>query len=493
MTSLPKQEVFDLRPSDTGPSVERFKLSLFDPIILVVYCHFALYFKLDNNGEAKQTTASVLKEGLEKTLGQARHLCSTLEQDVEGGFSFVKTPETTVKYVVKHLDGPEHPSIDDLEKASFSCRSLGSDLGVWGMDGMLYGENRPESNPYNSPITSGFQLNFIRGGAVFSSHIHHWAGDLVGWSNFIRQLADNCYAISVSRETKSLVKWPPWDPACIDVTRFCKDVPKESLVDGPTVAPKHPAHPDEQQTLLFHLPQSKAGKLKQMAQPSDGSFWASTYDAMCAFVWRCLTRARVPYYKPASLEERAPWFGESVNMRQRFCNPDPPKRMIRNMLVGGFSELFAEPLPTIGEVASLGLGQGTPLSRPASYIRRLTDSVTQSSVEVLLDYISTLKDKQSVSFNLASKPPMSLFVTDHRSSDVTDCDFGFSKPITHRLLMGNCISPNMVLVYPPPRSQKTDGSEGVGTIWSITMEKGIIHTLLEDPEWCEYMEYRGVD
>ena len=492
VSATPKQEVFHLHPSDPSPEEERFKLSLFDPIILVVYCQFTLYFRLDDNAESKQTAASVLKEGLEKTLGQARHLCSTLEYEEEGGFSFVKKPDTTVKYVVKHLDTPDYPSIDDLEKATFSCKSLG-DLSAWSLEGMPYGENLPESNPYNSPITSGFQLNLIRGGAVLSSHIHHWAADLMGWSNFTRQLADNCRAIHVSRQTQSPIEWPSWDPACIDVTRFCKSVPKESLVDGPPVAPRHPDNPDEQQTLLFHLPASKAAKLKQLANPADGSSWVSTYDAMCAFVWRCLTRARVPYYKPASLEERAPWFGESVAMRQRFHNPDPPQRMIRNMLAGGFSELFEEPLPTLGEIAALPAGREASLSVPASYIRRLTDSMTQSRVEALLEYISTLKDQQSVSFNLASKPPLSLFITDHRPADIAGCDFGFMKPITHRFLTGGAVSPNLTLVYPAPHSDKAHGSDDAGTIWAISMEKAVIPTLLEDPEWSEYMEYRGVD
>lgn len=628
-SQAPKEVVHHVHPSgwEADPEEERFKLSLFDPIILVVYCHFALYLRLDDDSpDARDKIARILRQGLARTLSQVRHLCGKLEKDPEGGFSFVKKRETTVKFVVKTLDGPEFPSIDDIEKASFSCSSL-RDLKAfsladreslvpfffprlfscvslfyipfWIVSGIAlrlhrpdgpcfswllcnpqhvrapssaleilppshlhrsllspppthshqiplsglarpqalgrddtkltksgpthrarnhtvpYGEGRPESNPNNSPTISGFQLNFVRGGAVLSSHVHHWATDVVGWSNFARQLADNCRALHAAtsgagvvaadeREEAALlassatVRWPSWDPASIDVSRFTRAAPPaDQLVDGPPVVPRHPGHPREQQALLFHLPRSRAEKIKAMAQPdpaassgsSDMPSWVSTYDAMCAFIWRHLTRARLAYYKP-DLDGPMPWFGESVDMRPRFREPAPtPPRMIRNMLAGAFSEVATHvAMPTVREVSS---GEA-PLSRVAQYIRQMTDSVTQQSVEGLLEYIRTLRDQQSVSFNLMSKPPMSFFVTDHRPADVSSCDFGFGSPLTHRFLTGDDISANMTLVYPATRRSNEPGSDE-GTIWSITMEKDVVPALLKDPEWCEFFEYRGLD
>lgn len=123
----PEEVVYLVRPSgwEADPAEERFKLSLFDPIILVVYCHFALYLRLeDDSAESRVKVARVMRQGLAKTLSQVRHLCGKLEKDPEGGFSFVKKRDTAVKFVVKMLDAPEYPSIDDIEKASFSCSSL---------------------------------------------------------------------------------------------------------------------------------------------------------------------------------------------------------------------------------------------------------------------------------------------------------------------------------------------------------------------------------
>lgn len=381
-----------------------------------------------------------------------------------------------------------------------------------------YGEGRPESNPNNSPTIAGFQLNFVRGGAVFSSHVHHWATDVVGWGNFIRQLADNCRAIHAATSTTTTttttstvdIVFPPWDPACIDVSRFTPDrqPPADSLVDGPAVATRHPGHPAEQQALLFHLPRSRAARLKALAQPAPQQQpqeqqeqqapqqppqpWVSTYDAMCGFVWRHLTRARIPLYRPDP-DSPLPWFGESVDMRGRFRDPTPPRRMIRNMLAGAFSEVNAGlPLPTVRAAAGTATDPPAPLADLALYVRRMTDSVTQRHVEALLSYIATLRDQQSVSFNLMSKPPMSFFVTDHRPADVTACDFGFGAPLAHRFLTGDELSANMTLVYPASRSSHAPDSDE-GTIWSITVEKAIVPALLKDPEWCEFFEYRGID
>lgn len=115
---------------------------------------------------------------------------------------------------------------------------------------MTWGE-RPEADPDRSPVVAAYQVNLIRGGIVFSMHCHHYAGDVTGWNNFTHQLADHCYAICKS------AAFPSWDTACIDASRFVKDLPEDQLVDGPPIPQRHPDHP-EQQAVLFHLPTSRA-------------------------------------------------------------------------------------------------------------------------------------------------------------------------------------------------------------------------------------------
>ncbi|KAK6222668.1 hypothetical protein LQW54_000849 [Pestalotiopsis sp. IQ-011] len=471
---MPSRQVFQLHPSgwEAGPNEERFKVSIIDRTPVTTYTQYVVYFRVDDAD--KDQAVDVLKAGLEKTLSQAKYFCATIEKDPEGGHSFVKKKDTTVKFVFQRLDLPEdeYPSLDEVEAAYFSARSLG-DANIWGM---TWGE-RPEADPDCSPVVAAYQVNLIKGGIVFSMHCHHYAGDVMGWNNFTHQLADNCYAICKSTPS------PSWDPACIDASRFVKDLPEDQLVDGPPTPQRHPDHP-EQQAVLFHLPTSKADELKRRALPEEsGSQWISMYDAMCAYIWRLLTRTRAEFYKP-DLSQKLYW-GEAINMRPRLHNPPVPERMMRAIVAGGFSDSHPETAMTIGEVI-----EGASLYKMASYIRSLTESCTEKHLEGLVDLIASIRDKRSISLRVDAHPPMSMFVTDHRSGDVTSFDFGFAKPITYRFLWGESITAGLILIYAPLRPSPNPDE---GCMFTVTMEKDLVPKLREDPEWSEFFEYRGVD
>lgn len=381
-----------------------------------------------------------------------------------------------MKFVVKSHD---YPSLRSLEEAHFACKAMG-DLSLWSANPwMTWGEGKPAADPDHAAVVAAYQANFVPGGLVFSMHSHHYASDVMGWSNFTRQLAENCHAVYNG------TSFPPWDPACIDASRFTRYVPESARVDGPPATPRHPGHP-EQQALLFHLPRSKAAVLKKAASPEDGSRWISTYDAMCAFLWRQISRVRLDFHSPTLSSH--PYFGEAVNMRPRIHNPKPPERMMRNVLCGAFGDTAPVARPTLAEV--IAPEDEYPLSKLAGYIRRLTESCTQDHMEALIEAIAPIRDKRSISLRVDALPPMSIWVTDHRPADVSGMDFGFSRPITHRHLWGEHLSAGLVLVY-PPRSSPSDLDEGF--IFTITVEKELVSKLIQEPEWAEYFEYRGID
>ncbi|KAK1988360.1 transferase [Colletotrichum cereale] len=474
---MSSRQVFQLRPSgwEQDPDEERFKLSTIDPTPNCAYNHYALFFRLEDSDKSR--AVDILKAGLERTLSQARYLCGTIEKDVEGSYCFVKRKDSTVQFVVHQLDPlGNHPSLDDIERSHFSGQSL-QDVNLWGVPGLTWGEDSPEANPDRSPVVAAYQLNLLQGGLLFSIHNHHYSCDLMGWSNFTRQLAENCYAITNS------TSFPPWNPANIDVSRFTKSLPADSLVEGPPIAPKHPGHP-EQQVVLFHLPKSKAEELKKLATLEDpASPWISTYDAMCAYVWRMLSKTRAPLYKPDP--SAALWWGEAVNMRPRLHNPPVPERMMRNAVAGAFSDMAPVSPLTAKEIIS-----DAPLSKLAGYIRALTESCNEEHLQRLIDFIAPIRDKRTISLRVDSHPPMSMFVTDHRAADVSSFDFGFAKPITYRHLWGNLVTAGVVLIYAPIKSL-INKDEGV--TFAITMEKDLVPKLMESSEWTDYFEYRGID
>ncbi|KAM0523263.1 hypothetical protein ACHAPE_001758 [Trichoderma viride] len=392
----------------------------------MAYNNYALFFRMDD--AMKPRAVEIMKEGLARTISQARHLCCTIEKDdteIGTGYSLVKKKDSTVGLFVQWLDAPEdtdkYPSIDDIEKANFSAVPLG-DLKLWSVEPMTYGE-KPEAHPDASPIVSAFKMNFVR------------------------------------------VKKEP-----------CED----QKVDGPPAPERHPDHV-QGVALLFHLPKSKAAELKKLASPTDGT-WISTYDAFTAFIWRCITRVRAPVFNPDPASKI--FFGEGIDMRRRFRNPAVPPRIRGNVMFAALSPTALVEQPTVAELIS-----EWPLSRVARYVRQMTDSVTQESLDKTLEMVAIVCDKTSLNIRPDSLPPMSALFTDHRDAYMASTDFGFATPITHRHLTDR-ITEGLVIIYPPRR---LDPESDEGSEFSFFYEKRLAQTLIEDSEFGKYFEYRGVD
>ncbi|KAK1838808.1 acyl transferase [Colletotrichum chrysophilum] len=474
---MAKQQIYHLRPCgwENDPEEEKFKVSTLDYLTAQVYCNYAVFFRLLD--EAKPRVVEILKAGLERTLAQARHMNGSIEKDPEGGHSFTKRKDSIVAFHVQWLDDPsdatKYPSFDDIHQANYNAVILG-DQRLWSVQPMTYGE-KPEAYPDNSPVISAFKANFVRGGLVFNMHNHHYANDVMGWAGFTHQLAENCYAIVHG------TPFPSWDPACNDLSRLTKpDPPEELRVSGRPPPERHPGHKGGVD-LLYHLPKSKASKLKELAKPKDGT-WISTYDAFAAFLWRHTVRVRAPTFK-TDPDSKIFWC-EPVDMRRRMHSPPLPARIQQNVMSVAATASAPVEQPTAKELIS-----EWPLERVARYIRQLTDSVTQEGLDKMLEQVALVREKATMNIRIDSFPPMSILHTDHRDANIVSADFGFGKPSGYRHLMDQ-VTEGVVVIYPPrdPSPESDEGPE-----FAISFEKDLAHLLLGDPEFNEYFEYRGVD
>lgn len=344
---------------ESDPTDEFFKLCTLDYCSAQVFQSFALFFKLSD--AEKPRVVELLKRGLEITLSQCRQLCGVLEEHPDSGLCFHKKRDSSVQFHVQWLDGPEdeghYPTFDELERRHFTSQALGS-LETWCVPPMTYGE-KPEAQPASNPKAAAYKASFIPGGLVFMMHHHHYANDLMGWAGSLHQLAENCAAIWKSSDD-SPASLPPWDPACLDLSRFTKpDVPEDQRVDGPVSPLRHPNHRPGK-FLLFHLPKSKMAELKRIASPEDGSYWVSSYDAYSAYIWRMLSKHRARLFKPDP-RQNLHW-GEAIDMRRRFHDPSVPLRIQGNVVFGAVSTVNPTPQLTCEEIIS-----EAPLSRLAWY------------------------------------------------------------------------------------------------------------------------------
>lgn len=478
---MPKTVEYQLRPLgwENDPEEERIRFSSLDYLAACTYNSWAIFLRLkDDSEETKAKTVDVLKAGLERTLSQCRHLAGTIEKNAgDDDHSFVKRRETTVKFVVKYFSASDDvPSVSDLEAANFASTRLG-DTTRFVVDGMSYGE-KPEYLPSAHPVVSAFQANFIPGGGlIFVTNSHHYSCDVMGWANFIHQLAENSYAVAHNTTP------PAWDPANLDATRFTAvDFPSVSKVDGPTPPDRHPLL-REHVSLLFHLPPAKAAELKKLATPPSGDIsWISTYDAFAAFLWRVLTRHRaVPY---ESTPDTVPLFIEAVNMRRRTDPPVAPRQQ-RNLFWAAASATSPPPQLSLQEITSQETE--TPLSALASKIRTMTNSINQSALDQALAMLAPVRDKTCLFTRVNSFPPLTLCVTDWRESNICTADFGVGEVLGFRHFF-DTVTEGLIVVY-PPRKGKGDGQEGCEFV--VTIEKEVVDAVLKDEELGRFFEFRG--
>jgi hypothetical protein len=424
--------------------------------------------------------AAILKEGLERTLSQVRQLCGTIERDDDGQHSIVRRKTSTVQFVVQHLDTPEDtfPSFDEIADAHFVAAVLG-DINVLSNAPYTCG-NKPEAHPDNSPALLSFKVNFIHGGLILNYHNHHYSNGLAGSTAFVKQLTENCYAVA------NKTAFPSYDLRWLDRRSYGLpgfETPSSSPqppVSAPPRAEKNVQHRPSQ-FLLFHLPKSKARLLKAAASPNDGT-WITTYNAMCALMWRTLTKLRVPLYSPDPAYK--PLWGQGVTISKLFTNPPIPERMQGNLQFDITSRTSRVPELSVAEIVS-----DAPLSQLATYTREMTESVTPDMLATALAAVANVRNKTDLSIRVDSFPPLALLWTDWRSGDYCTYDFGFGKPEAYRHLFGGV--PLCQAVVFPPRTGPKGEDEGIEIMFACETE--LVDRLLRDEEWVRYFEFRGVD
>ncbi|KAK8136798.1 hypothetical protein PG984_004738 [Apiospora sp. TS-2023a] len=435
-------------------------------------------FGWKNDPEEERFKLSTL-DYLSRTLSQIRHLVGTIEKDDTGHHDFVKRKDSTVKLVVQHLDSAEDkfPSLDELEKEHFLGDTLGG-IHLLSNSTMTYGV-KSEADPDRNPVVSSYKISFIRGGLIFNMHSHHYSNDIMGWSSFTKQLAENCYAVAYKSG------FPSWDPKCLDRSRFvAPPILPELRASAAVPPPRASLHQDHvfSQCVLVHVPKSKAAALKEAAWPDDGT-WISTYDAVMAFLWRTLSRIRAPLYKPDPVAGLI--FCECINLTKRLTKPRFPAHTQGNL----FAVVASPTCPVVPPLTVAEVASDAPLWQLARYIRQMTASLTDEMVDDLVKTYAPFRDKQELSVRPDSFLPMTLLLSDWCDAYICNWDFGFGRPLAYRHLF-DTITRNLVIIYPPRRGP---AGEDEGMELQIAIEKELAQQPRKDPEWNKYTEFRGID
>ncbi|CAF9940792.1 MAG: hypothetical protein HETSPECPRED_002641 [Heterodermia speciosa] len=109
---MPRKATFSVQPAGWAKSREEWMwLSPLDLVITQQYNNYALIFKVENESE-KPSIADTVRQALETTLSQCRHVAGTIEKNEYGDFSIVTKPDSTVPLVVQWLELERYFGID---------------------------------------------------------------------------------------------------------------------------------------------------------------------------------------------------------------------------------------------------------------------------------------------------------------------------------------------------------------------------------------------
>lgn len=109
----------------------------------------------------------------------------------------------------------------------------------------------------------------------------------------------------------------------------------------------------------------------------------------------------------------------------------------------------------------------------------------------MLTQVAAVRDKTTLFLRMDSFPPLSNITTDWRDSKPYDAGFGFGRPYAFRHPF-DTVTNGYVIIY-PERTHGGPAGPDEGNEILIGFEKEATESMLGDPEWNGFFEFRGVD
>lgn len=309
-------------------------LTPFDHCVPRAYYNGAIYLPLKSSATAAQAF-DVLHEGLHRAFVRLPWL---------NGKVHVQSPETPgwrpgqleLRYTPLGCDGPRPPQFKFKELDTDLDYAALQELG-FPLDCFPDAEIEPTSffaDPSTCPDVFVGQANFLAGGCIVVSAIHHAASDETAFFCFLRLWADYCAAIQTScaptvdfpvgSDSRDILRqiWARETPVSsvqdIDpetwrlVGLLPTDVQRRDVIIDPVsnLAPPPPTSQPSGGALkagVFYISPARLTVLREAIVKEIGlASGVSANDAVCALIWRCIMRARVAVRKSHSQGSSCP-------------------------------------------------------------------------------------------------------------------------------------------------------------------------------------------
>ena len=423
--------------------------------------------------------SGTLRNGLERLSTSFPWLAGQVVNEGSGegnsGIFKIKPFEKMPHLVVKDLrQDPSIPTMDVLRRANFPMSMLDETIiaprnTIPGSSG----ESVSDSNPVFL-----VQANFITGGLVLTFVGQHSAMDMTGQGHVIHLFSKACRNEKFTSEELSFGNLPRsnliplLDNSYTPGSELAQQIARPNFShsvshhDGSTVLPPAP----KCTWTYFNFHSTSLAALKALATNSSilASGYISTDDALSAFIWQSVIRARIPRLNPTAEST----FARAVDVRRYLGISQMYPGLMQNMTFHTYTlqRLIDEPLGSV-----------------ASYLRSALDPKTSHlcfNTRALATFLSRTPDRRNISFTGTFDLSVNLMLSSWAKLNCYEHDFnlGLGKPEAVRRPQ---FTPFESLIYLMPRAP--DGEITV----AICLRDEDIERLKADDDFAKYARYIG--
>lgn len=443
------------------------------PFLHKLYTQLCCIFPV-TDASTHDTIVKTLRDGLDRLSASFPWLAGNVinEGACEGNTGVYRiVPSGKIPLSTRDLRGDASaPSMDGLRSAQYPMSMLDEKLIAPCVTLNLPG-NTIGLAADSAPVFA-VQANFIEGGLMLTFVGQHNAMDMTGQGHIINLLSQACHERPFTPD-EIMIGNP-------DRTKTISLL-DDSYEPGPELDPQmvkpqiessngNPAPPPESSWAYVTFSAASLASLKSLATKTMAPSvrFVSTDDTVSAFIWQCISRARIPRLQPNSLST----FARAVDVRQRMGIPATYPGMLQNMTYNSdtLQHLADEPL---GAIASELRAQLDPKTTDLAYNTR-----------AMATFIARSADKTKLSVTACVDTSSGILLSSWAKIDTYDLDFnlGLGKPEAVRR---PSFVPFESLIYLMPRSPN-----GEMTV-AICLRDEDWKRLKVDEEFTKYARYAG--
>lgn len=428
-----------------------------------------------SNADVHDRIVGTLRNGLDRLAKSFPWLAGYVVNEgssdgVTGTFRIIPTDQ--IPLVVKDLRGDTTlPTLDSLRQANYPFNMLDEKLiapcmtiNIPGMPIGLVADHGP---------VFAVQVTFITGGLVLTIVGQHNTMDMMGQNSVINWLSKACHEEPISSEDLAIGNMDKsksiellddsWQPG-VDIEHQMVKTPAGGYGDSA------PGHPPKLTWGYSTFSKASLAALKSLATETKLSTtsFVSSDDTVCAFVWKCLSRARALRLEPGTKST----FARAIDVRSRLGLPGSYPGAVTNMTYNESSLHTVDQQP-LGETASQLRNQLDPKVTDLAYNTR-----------ALATFLSRCEEKNKILITGSVDPSSGIMLSSWAGINLYDLDFnlGLGKPEAVRR---PGFMPVESLMYIMPKSPQ--GEVAIG----MCLRDEDWQRLNADTEWNKYATYIG--